>query len=47
LIRYSPSAHKVDESRIGWMLLKEYLLPFEIISILLTVAVIGLSMACM
>ncbi len=35
------SAHKIDEGRIGWMLLKEYLLPFEIISILLTVAVIG------
>ena len=35
------SAHKVDESRIGWLLLKEYLLPFEIISILLTVSVIG------
>ncbi|BCO10743.1 NADH-quinone oxidoreductase subunit J [Desulfolithobacter dissulfuricans] len=35
------SAHKIDESRIGWMLLKEYLLPFELISILLTVAVIG------
>jgi len=35
------SAHKIDESRIGWMLLKEYLLPFEIISILLTVAVLG------
>ncbi len=37
----SGTAVKVDESVIGWMLLGEYLLPFEIISILLTVAVIG------
>lgn len=35
------TARKVDESPIGWMLLEEYLLPFEILSILLTVAVIG------
>lgn len=35
------TAHKTDESPLGWMLLKEYLLPFEILSILLTVAVIG------
>ena len=35
------SAHKIDESMIGWLFLEEYLLPFEIISILLTVAVIG------
>ena len=35
------SARKIDESRIGWMLLGDYLLPFELISILLTVAVIG------
>ncbi|HEB70515.1 MAG TPA: NADH-quinone oxidoreductase subunit J [Desulfobulbus sp.] len=32
---------KIDESPIGMMLLGEYLLPFEVISILLTVAVIG------
>jgi len=32
---------KIDESPIGQMLLGEYLLPFEVISILLTVAVIG------
>lgn len=35
------TAKKVDESPLGWMLLEEYLLPFEILSILLTVAVIG------
>ena len=32
---------KIDESPIGEMLLGEYLLPFEVISILLAVAVIG------
>lgn len=32
---------KIDEAPIGQLLLGEYLLPFEIISILLTIAVIG------
>lgn len=32
---------KIDESPIGQLLLGEFLLPFEVISILLTVAVIG------
>ncbi len=32
---------KIDESPIGEMILGQYLLPFEVISILLTVAVIG------
>jgi NADH-quinone oxidoreductase subunit J len=35
------SARKIDEAMVGWLFLEEYLLPFEIISILLTVAVIG------
>lgn len=35
------TAQKVDESPLGHLLLKEYLLPFEILSILLTIAVIG------
>ncbi len=32
---------KIDESPIGEMLLGQYLLPFEVISVLLTIAVIG------
>ncbi len=32
---------KLDESAIGWHLLGQYLFPFEIISVLLTLAVIG------
>ncbi len=32
---------KLDESIIGWQLLGNYLFPFEIISVLLTLAVIG------
>ncbi|HID98222.1 MAG TPA: NADH-quinone oxidoreductase subunit J [Thermodesulfobacteriaceae bacterium] len=33
--------HKINEAPVGHMLLREYLLPFEVISILLTIAVIG------